>query len=168
MANISATSDGSLDQTKYKDLTTQANHIVRNHCIVSGALGILPIPPLGVALITANGLKMVHKLSSIYGVEFNKELGKSAIGSFLAACGTFSISGRLIWGLSTALPVAAPIIGVVTRPIFSTALMYLMGKIFIQHFESGGTFLTLDPKKVRRHYAELFQEGESKFCLWLP
>ncbi len=153
------TSDGTLDQ---------ANHIVRNHSIVSGALGVVPIPPLGVALITANGLKMVHKLSSIYGVEFNKEIGKSAIGCFLAAYGSLSISGRLIWGLSTALPVAAPMIGVVTRPLISTALMYLMGKIFIQHFESGGTFLTFDPEKVRGHYAELFQEGQAKFCLWLP
>ena len=168
MATISTTSDATLDQDKDKSRTAQANKIVRNHCIISGALGIVPIPPLGVALITANGLKMVHKLSTIYGVEFNKDIGKSAIGSFLAACGTFSISGRLAWGLSTALPVAVPVIGVVTRPIFSTALMYLMGKIFIQHFESGGTFLTFDPQKVRGHYAEEFQQGQAKFCLWLP
>lgn len=160
MATISTASDGTLVQAKLKGRTTQADNIVRNHSIVSGALGIVPIPPMGVVLITANGLKMVHKLSSIYGVEFNKEIGKSAISSFLAACGTFSISGRLVWGLSTALPVAAPIIGIVTRPLLSTALMYVMGKIFIQHFESGGTFLTFDSEKVREHYAELFAEGK--------
>ncbi|RLA49277.1 MAG: hypothetical protein DRR42_15765 [Gammaproteobacteria bacterium] len=160
MATISITSDGTLEHAKLKNRTTRANHIVRNHSIVSGAIGIVPIPPLGVALIIANGLKMVHKLSSIYGVEFNKEIGKSAISSFLAGCGTFSISGRLIWGLSTALPAAAPVVGVVTRPLFSTAMMYAMGKIFIQHFESGGTFLTFDPEKVREHYAGLFEEGK--------
>ena len=160
MATILTTINGTLEQAKLKVRTSQANQVVRNHSIVSGALGIVPIPPLGVALIIANGLKMVHKLSTIYGVEFNKEIGKSAISSFLAACGTFSISGRLIWGLSTALPAAAPVIGVVTRPLFSTALMYAMGKLFIQHFESGGTFLTFDPEKVRGHYAELFEEGK--------
>ena len=30
---------------------------------------------------------------------------------------------------------------------------YAVGKVFIQHFASGGTFLTFDPEKVRAHYA---------------
>ena len=38
--------------------------------------------------------------------------------------------------------------------------MYAMGQLFVQHFESGGTFLTFDPEKVRGHYAELFEEGK--------
>ena len=160
MANISTTLDGTLEPAKLKDRTTQANHIVRNFSIVGGAIGIVPIPPLGVALIIANGLTMLKKLSSIYGVKYRKDLGKAAISSFLAACGTYSISGRLVWGLGTVLPAAIPVIGVVTRPLFAAAVLYVMGKIFIQHFESGGTFLTFDPENVREHYSKLFEEGK--------
>lgn len=157
---IPTTLEGTLQQVKHKNRTTHANKMVRNHCLLSGAMGVIPLPPLGVALILANNLKMLHKLSSIYDVKFSKNLGKSAISSFLGSCGTFSISGRLIWGLSTVAPMAAPVISMVTTPIFGTSLTYAIGQIFIQHFESGGTFLTFDPEKVRGHYAELFEEGQ--------
>lgn len=160
MATKSKKLNNTLEQVNQNNLTAQANKIVRNHSIVGGAIGIVPVPPIGVALIIANGLTMLKNLSSIYDVKFRKDLGKAAISSFLAACGTYSISGRLVWGLGTALPAAVPVIGVVTRPLFAAAVLYVMGKIFIQHFESGGTFLTFDPEKVRGHYAELFEEGQ--------
>lgn len=160
VADIPTTLDGTLEQIQLKDRTSHSKTIVRKHSALSGAMGVIPIPPLGVALIIANNLKMMHKLSSIYGVKYNKNIGKSAISSFLVGCGTFSISGRLIWGLSTAIPVAGSVISVVTTPIFATSATYAMGNVFIQHFESGGTFLTFDPEKVRGHYAELFAEGK--------
>jgi len=159
MTAVTTTIDGTLEQIKHKNLTSRANKAVKLHSILSGAMGVIPIPPLGVAMIVANNLKMLHKLSSIYGVKYREDVGKAAISSFLVGCGTFSISGRLIWGLSTVVPVAAPVIGVVTIPLFATSATYAMGKLFVQHFESGGTFLTFDPEKVRGHYAELFEEG---------
>jgi len=155
-----ATIEATLEQKKHKDLTSNANRVVKIHSALSGALGVIPLPPLGVAMIVANNLKMLHKLSSIYGVKYYKDVGKEAISSFLVGCGTYSISGRLIWGLSTLAPVAAPVISVVTIPVFGSAATYAIGKLFVQHFESGGTFLTFDPEKVRGYYAELFNEGK--------
>lgn len=160
MATIQTTLDGTLELVKHKHRTTQAKKVVRNHSMIGGAFGVVPMPSLGVALIIAIGLKMLHRLSVIYDVDFNKDLGKSAISSFLVGCGSFSISGRLIWGLGAVVPAAAPVIGIVTTPLFAASTLYAMGRIFIQHFESGGTFLTFDPEKVRGHYAELFEEGK--------
>ena len=40
------------------------------------------------------------------------------------------------------------------------ASTYAVGRVFIQHFESGGTFLTLDPDKVKAHYRAEFERGE--------
>lgn len=159
MTAVTTTIDGTLEQIQHKNLTSKANKAVKIHSVLSGAMGVIPIPPLGVAMIVANNLKMLHKLSTIYGVKYHKDIGKAVISSFLVGCGTFSISGRLIWGFSALAPVAAPIIGAVTIPLFATSATYAIGKLFVQHFESGGTFLTFDPEKVRGHYAELFKEG---------
>ena len=160
LMKIQATIDGTLEQMKHKKLTSRAKKTVKIHAVISGAMGVIPLPPVGVAMIIANNLKMLHKLSSIYGVEYRKDIGKAAISSFLVGCGTFSISGRIIWGLSSVAPMAAPVIGVVTIPLFATSATYAIGQLFVQHFESGGTFLTFDPDKVRGHYAELFKEGK--------
>ncbi len=156
------TIDGTLENVKHRYRITRVNKLVRNHSVLSAPMGAVPIPPLAMALILANNLTMLKRLSSIYDVKFSKDAGKAAISSFLAGCGTVSISGRLIWGLSTALPVAAPVISMVTIPIFGAAATYAVGHLFIQHFESGGTFLTFDPEKVKGHYAKLFAEGEKR------
>ncbi len=158
------TLDGTLENVKHKYRLTRVNRLVKIHCVLSAAMGAVPMPPAAMGLILANNLTMVYKLSSIYGVKFRKDIGKAVISSFLAGCGTVSISGRLIWGLSTAIPVAAPVIGIVTTPLFGAAATYAVGQLFIQHFESGGTFLTFDPELVKGHYAELFAEGEEKFA----
>ncbi|HIE59253.1 MAG TPA: DUF697 domain-containing protein [Hydrogenothermaceae bacterium] len=155
-----ATIDGALEQMKHKNLTSKANRTVKIHSIISGGLGVIPLPPLSVAMIIANNLKMLHKLSRTYGVKYRKDIGKEAISSFLVGCGTVSISGRLIWAIGTVAPITAPIVSVVTIPIFATSATYAIGQIFIQHFESGGTFLSFDPEKVRGHYAELFKKGK--------
>ena len=47
-------------------------------------------------------------------------------------------------------------------PTLNAAISYAVGKVFIQHFESGGTFLDFDPKKVRAYFEDQFREGRLK------
>jgi len=48
---------------------------------------------------------------------------------------------------------------VITRagPALDAASTWATGKVFIRHFESGGTFLDFDPGKARAYYAEQFE-----------
>jgi hypothetical protein len=43
--------------------------------------------------------------------------------------------------------------------LFCGASTYALGRIFIQHFNSGGTFLTFDAEKVQEHFRQLYAEG---------
>ncbi|MCI5165392.1 MAG: GTPase, partial [Candidatus Electrothrix sp. GM3_4] len=47
------------------------------------------------------------------------------------------------------------------RPATAEAVTYAVGKVFHQHFASGGTFLTFDPDKVREYYAQMLKEGKA-------
>ena len=162
--DIPTTLDGTLENVKHKYRISRVNRLVRNHSVLSAAMGAVPMPPLAMGLILANNLTMLKRLSSVYNVKFRKDIGKAVISSFLGGCGTVSISGRVIWGLSTAIPVAAPVISIVTTPIIGAATTYAIGHLFIQHFESGGTFLNFDPEKVKGHYAELFAQGKEELA----
>ena len=44
-------------------------------------------------------------------------------------------------------------------PVFAGASTYAIGKVFIQHFESGGTFLDFEPAKVRAYFSQQFDKG---------
>lgn len=141
------------------DETRQADATVRAHAVGSAVIGAIPVPPLVMAALLAMNLKMLYSLSRIYHVEFKRDLGRAAIFSFIGACGAGAIGGRVIFGLSTLVPVAGQLLQAVTVPIFAAGLTYGIGKIFTQHFASGGTFLDFDPDAVREHFYEEFREG---------
>jgi hypothetical protein len=51
----------------------------------------------------------------------------------------------------------------VSSPAFASASTYAVGKVFIQHFATGGTFLDFDPDKVKAHFAaEVERASEAK------
>jgi uncharacterized protein (DUF697 family) len=58
------------------------------------------------------------------------------------------------------IPVAGNFMGLVAIPGVAAAFTYAVGKVFVQHFASGGTFLDFDPKKVREYFARQFEEGK--------
>jgi hypothetical protein len=37
-----------------------------------------------------------------------------------------------------------------------------LGKVLIQHFEAGGTFLDFDPEKVKDYFKAQFEEGRKQ------
>ncbi len=57
------------------------------------------------------------------------------------------------------IPFVGSTLGALSMPVMAGASTYAIGKVFIQHFESGGTFLTFDPKAVKDYYAEQLKEG---------
>jgi uncharacterized protein (DUF697 family) len=135
-----------------------AEALVRKNVYISAGIGILPVPFLDLAALTGIQLNMLYQLSKMYGIPFNKEATKSIIGSLASGSGT-AILARPAYSLLKAIPVVGWTIGGLTLSIVGGASTYALGKVFIQHFESGGTFLTFDPKAVRAHYTQLQEEG---------
>ncbi len=43
--------------------------------------------------------------------------------------------------------------------LFCGASTWALGKVFIQHFESGGTFLDFKPEEVKEYFKAQFVEG---------
>jgi hypothetical protein len=41
------------------------------------------------------------------------------------------------------------------------ASTYAVGKVFAEHFESGGTFLDFDEEKAREHFKAMYEEGKA-------
>ena len=139
-----------------EDKVLKAQGIVKNYLIGSAAAGFIPLPIADMAAIGLIQLKMLHSLANLYEVKFTKELGKSLIASLtggLAATGV----GR---GTLVSLVKVVPIIGPAAAAAVAGATTYAVGQVFIQHFESGGTFLDFDPEKVKGYFAEQFEKGK--------
>lgn len=136
-----------------------ASRTVRNYALGSAAAGLIPAPLVDIAALTAVQLKMIHSLCRIYGVEFKEELGRSALTALVGGIVPLGAS-RVAVSAFKMVPVVGQITAMVTLPALSTASTYAVGRVFIQHFESGGTFLTFDPEKVRNYYEEQLKQGQ--------
>lgn len=137
---------------------SQAETALQSHMAAGAVAGLIPIPLVGFAALTAVQLNMLRHLAEIYSAEFSKEIAKSAIASLVGS----DLSVGISLGVAKLLPGPAVAISAVSGAILGTASTYALGKVFIQHFESGNTFLTFDPSKVRAHYQELFSVSKSE------
>ena len=85
---------------------------------------------------------MLRKLSQIYGVPFSENRGKSILGSIAGAiipASTATAASSFV----KFVPVIGTAIGQLTMAAVSAPATWVLGKVFIQHFASGGTLLGL-------------------------
>ena len=132
--------------------------IVKHNAKWSVCSGLIPIFGLDLAFIMGIQLKMLKELSAQYDVPFSKEIGKSCVSSLIAALTAETLAkGFLASGLKL-IPVVGQVAGAVGMMAVSGAVTYAIGKVFIQHFEAGGTFLDFDPAAVRAYFLEEYQK----------
>lgn len=122
--------------------------------------GLIPIPAVDMAALLAIQMRMVATLARQYGQAFSREAGKAFIGSLVG--GTLPTAAAVpVSSLIKAIPLIGQTAGVLAMPALAGASTYAVGKVFIQHFESGGTFLNFDPQATQGYYAEQFEKGKA-------
>jgi uncharacterized protein (DUF697 family) len=137
----------------------QAHDIAMKHVWWSAGMGLIPIPIVDWAAITATQLKMLKNLADHYEVEFSEHRGKSVIGALVGGS-LPGLTGSTAKSLLKFIPGIGGLVGMVVAPALAGASTYALGKVFIMHFESGGTLLDFDPEKVRAHFADEFEKGK--------
>jgi uncharacterized protein (DUF697 family) len=133
---------------------------VRTYMGWSAAGGLIPLPGLDVAAILASQLKMLADIADIYGVPFRRDLGKEAIASLVSAFLPVTVaqaSGSLI----KSVPVVGMVAAIFWQPALASASTWALGKVFIQHFEAGGTFLDFKPETVREYFREQYEAARA-------
>lgn len=133
--------------------------IAKNHILASMGLGLIPVPLVDMVALTGVQLNMIRKISADYNIPFKQERGKSIISALIG--GLFSLEvGITLASAIKCIPVIGQTVGAVTMPIISGASTYAIYKVFVQHFEAGGTILDLDPAKVKSFFSEQFTQGK--------
>ena len=140
------------------DKEKSALNIVRNYTLCSAGAGVVPIPLLDMAAMMTLQMLMVHKLAKHYGIPYKEQQSKAAVSGLIGGVSAGYLGGGAFIKM-------IPLFGIFSyaaMPAINAAISYAVGKVFIQHFEAGGTFLDFDPKKVRAYFEDQFREGKLK------
>lgn len=135
------------------DKDIAAKEIVKRYALYSAGAGLIPMPLVDFAAITAINVKMVKDLGTLYGLEFSQDRIRPLVGSVIAGYSATQVGYGISGSAMKTVPVLGTIAGVAAVPAAGAAVTYAVGRVFIQHFASGGTFLDLDPDKVRAYFS---------------
>lgn len=131
----------------------RATSVIRKYAALTAGAGLIPVPYVDFAAIAGLEYKMLADLAAVYGVQFEADRVRPIVAALMGAY----FSKRLGLGIGSSMlksiPFVGALAGAVSVPVMAAGLTWAIGRVFVQHFASGGTFLTFDPAKVRDHFA---------------
>lgn len=137
----------------------KASEIVKRNMLWAAGAGVLPVPMLEFVAITAVELKLVKELADLYEASYRKDLAKAAVLSLIGSLGSVTLGKMLAMSSMRAIPVFGHAMAVASVPALSAAITYAVGKVFVAHFEVGGSLLDFDSAKVRDYFRSEFANG---------
>ena len=138
----------------------EAERLVNSYIGWSAGASLIPIPGLDLAGIGAAQLKMIDDLAKIYGVPFSQNAAKSIVGALVGSGGSVLVAIPAA-SLLKFVPLVGHLAALFTEPALAGAATWALGRVFIMHFESGGTFLDFDPAAMRKYYDEQYATARS-------
>jgi len=132
------------------------NQIIRNHVLWAMGAGLLPIPLVDFAAVTAVQLDMLKDLAAHYGANYDRSSGKAFVSALTGT--TFATIGASI---VKAIPGLGSILGGVSMSLMSGASTYAVGQVVKQAYATSGSLDKLDLSAARKAYEDAFERGKS-------
>ena len=148
---------GDIVKRSFMNKRERAEEIVNRYVIYSLGAGLVPVPLLNTAAVTAVQIAMLRRLTSLYDVKFSESTLKALITSLLGSGGV-QLGGAFL----RSIPVLGAFLGGISIPVLSGAITYIIGNMFIEHFENGGTLEDFNIEKGKQYFKEQFDKAVEK------
>jgi uncharacterized protein (DUF697 family) len=117
---------------------SRARAIVERHTTYSAIGGIVPVPIVNVASVTAIIVRMVKALSTLYGVPFERDRARATVVALMGGAMPTGLASVTASTLVYVIP-GSNLIGLAVSSLAAAACTRGIGRIFVEHFESGTT-----------------------------
>ena len=144
--------------THYKCLDA-ASAIISSATKWSVVASFIPIPYLDIASLGVIQVNMIVDLSKLY----DQRVSKHAVQGVVAVLfGTLAPAGAANYALTTSakfIPGYGSAVSAVTLATFGAAATYAIGKVFVRHFENGGTFDSFSAAEIQADLKKEFSKA---------
>jgi uncharacterized protein (DUF697 family) len=128
-------SPAEVDRARRRSL---ARTIVERHAVYAAVGGVIPLPIVNVASITAVIVRMVNVLSGLYSVPFERDRARAIVIGLMGGTVPTGLGAVTTSTLMYIVP-GSGLVGLAVSSIAGAACTRSIGRIFIEHFESGAT-----------------------------
>lgn len=134
---------------------TRAENIVNEHVLWAVGAGLVPIPLVDIAAVTAIQLDMLKQLSTHYGIGYSESEGKAWVSALAG-----SLAARIGANAVKLIPGIGSILGGVAMSVMSGASTYSIGQVAMSQFRLGRGFSSMDLSAAKRAYEEHLERGK--------
>jgi uncharacterized protein (DUF697 family) len=134
--------------------------IIRDHVLVGTGAGLIPIPIFDLVAAIGTQLNLIRKLAAVYDVPFSENRAKTAVTTLLGSLGGVGAGTFIASSLVKTIPVLGTALGIAGAGVTLGAFTFAVGKVFQQHFESGGDVLNFDVSAYKDHFKKMVKKGE--------
>lgn len=138
-----------------------ADNLIKDYVIASVAASIVPIAFFDIAAVVAIQLRMIQKLSNLYGKPFSERLGRKVIYALVGGVLGYGAGYVVAASATKMIPGIGWIVGMVSLPVVAGGATYAVGRSIVKHYEEGGTLLDFNASKMRDFYNEQFEKGKA-------
>ncbi len=125
-----------------------ARRIVDRHATYAAIGGVIPVPIANVASVTAVIVRMVKVLSDLYGVPFQRDRARAIVIGLMGGAMPTGLAAVTASTLVFIVP-GSNLIGLAVSSATAIACTRGIGRIFIEHFESGATLSDISAAESR-------------------
>lgn len=126
--------------------------------------GLIPIPLADAALVIALQLKLLRELSALYDRPFAENRAKSVVAALVGGVLPVAVASSSTAMFLKLLPGVGTLVGAATFSVIAGATTLAIGKVFIAHFETGGSLLDADVAQLQESFAYRYAEAR-EHCL---
>jgi uncharacterized protein (DUF697 family) len=128
----------------------------------AAGLGLIPVPLVDIVALIGTQTAMLTELASLYHVPFTKTRIRSLLTAALSGLVTQGMAGSKLSYVARHLPGIGTTIGLLTFPALAAACTFAVGRVFIAHFEAGGTLDDFNPASKRDQLNEHLERGKQQ------
>ncbi|MFK7829709.1 MAG: YcjF family protein [Congregibacter sp.] len=145
------------------DVHHEAAKIIASSVKWSAAAAVIPVPFLDLAALGAVQVKMVRSLATAYDKDPNSQSLQGVISALLGTLVPTVASGALVGpSLKWAMPGVGSLLGSVSIAAFGSASTYAIGKVFVKHFDNGGTLDDFSAESVEADLKGEFDSAKAR------
>lgn len=138
-----------------------AESLIKDYVLAAVAASIVPVPLFDIAAVVAIELRMIQKLSELYGKPFSEGLGRSIIASLAGGVVGYGAGIAVAVSLTKLIPGVGWMLGMVSLPVLAGATTFAVGRVFVKHYENGGDIFDLSTEAMRDYYKQQFEKGKA-------
>jgi len=139
-----------MSDTPKRGLEASAMKIVYRYMAVSAGAALIPVPGVDTAILAGVHVALIKQLCDHYSVDFSEHTARNVLIAVAGSIVPGTIGSVVSRKFLRVLPSAARVFGWALMSASSAAFSYGIGRLFIHHFESGGTLPSFDTRGLHK------------------